>query len=290
MRGLAGQDGADGVVGAGVARRQGKVPPGHPGQLGGRGVPRMVRIGERHPAEPRLLGGERLQPVDRQVGHPVGVVPRPRDRVVLGLRRRGVAARLRLEQPGEAVQVLGVVLLEPAAVVRDRMRAPRGGVHRLLRALEAAPWPGIPAGDPCVLLELVGRVEAGFEVRLAEQRGAVAGRVVEVLRHRRRVDGERDAVGHHAVRAHVLAGEHGRPGGHAHGVLVVGAPVVDALGRQPVDHRRAGHRPAVAAETVVALLVGGDEEDVAAAGRGGGRRCGVRHPRPRWHPGAAAHR
>ena len=286
VRGLAGQDGADGLVRAGVAGRQVEVLPGHPVQLGGGRVPRMVRVGERHPAEPRLVRAERIQPVDREVGHPVGVVPLARDRVVLGLRRRGVAAGLRLEQPGEAVQVLGVVRLEPAAVVRDRVVAPRGRVHGLLRPLEAAPGPRVPAGHPGVLLELVRRVEAGFEVRLAEQRRAVAGRVVEVLRHRGRIDREGDAVGHHAVRAYVLAGEHGRPRGHAHRVLVVGAPVVDALGCQPVDDGRAGHRPTVAAKTVVALLVGGDEEDVAAAG--GGRRC-VRHPRPRSRPSGRAH-
>ena len=87
-----------------------------------------------------------VEPVDGQVGHPVGVVPLPRDRVVLRLGRRGVAARLGLEQPGEAVQVLGVVLLEPAAVVRDGVVAPGGGVHGLLGPLEAAPGSGVAPG------------------------------------------------------------------------------------------------------------------------------------------------
>ena len=176
----------------------------------------------------------------------------------------GVPAGLGLEQPGEAVQVLGMVLLEPTPVVRDGMVAPGGRVHGLLGPLEAAPGAGVAPGDPGVLLELVLRVEAGLEVRLAQQRGAVAGRVVQVLRHGRRVDREGNAVGHHAVRPHVLARQHGRPRRHAHRVLVVGPAVVDALGGQAVDDGRAGHRPAVAAEAVVALLVGGDEEDVAA--------------------------
>ena len=107
-------------------------------------------------------------------------------------------------------------------------------------------------------------VEAGLEVRLAEQRGAVAGGVAEVLGDRRRVLGQRHAVGDHAVRAHVLAGEHRRARRHAHRVLVVRALVADAARRQPVDHRRARDRAAVAAQRVVALLVGGDEEDLAA--------------------------
>ncbi len=109
-------------------------------------------------------------------------------------------------------------------------------------------------------------VEAGLEVGLAEQRGAVAGLLGQVGGDARRVLGQRDAVGHHAVGAHVLAGEHGRARRHAHRVLVVGPPVVDALGGQAVDDRRAGDRAAVAAEAVVALLVGGDEEDVASHG------------------------
>ena len=180
--------------------------------------------------------------------------------------------------PAKLCRCSGWLLLEPAPVVRDRVVAPGGRVHGLLRALEAAPGPRVPAGHAGVLLELVRRVEARLEVGLAEQRGAVASLVVQVLGDRRRVDGERDAVGHDAVGAHVLAREHGGAGGHAHGVLVVGAPVVDALGGQSVDDRRAGHRAAVAAEAVVALLVGRDEEDVA------------RRPRARWRFGVTAPR
>ena len=159
-----------------------------------------------------------------------------------------------------------MVHFEPAPVVGDGMVAPGGGVHGLFGPLETPPGSGVAPGHAGILLPLVRRVEARLEVRLAEQRGAVAGGVVQVLRHRRRVDGERDPVGHHAVGADVLACQHGRPRRHAHRVLVVGPPVVDALGGQAVDDGRAGHRAPVAAEAVVALLVGGDEEDVAAAG------------------------
>ncbi len=270
VRRLAGQDGADRLVGARMAGRQSEVLPRHPGQLRGGWVPRVVGVGEGHPAEPRLVGAERGEPVDGQVGHPVGVVPLPRDRVVLRLGRQRVPARFGLQQAGEAVQVLGMVGFEPAAVVGDRMVTPRRGVHRLLGPLEAAPGTGVAARHPRVLLELVRRVEAGLEVRLAQQRGPVARCVVEVLRHRRRIDRQGDPVGHHAVRPHVLAREHGRACRHAHRVLVVGPAVVDALGRPAVHHRRAGHGAPVAAEAVVALLVGGDEEDVAPPRRGVG--------------------
>ena len=283
---LARQDLTDGLVGAGVARRQREVLPRHPGELGRRRVPRVVWVGKRHPAEPGLVVAERGEPVHGQVGHPVGVVPLARDRVVLRLGRAGVATRLGLEQPGEAVQVLRVVFLQPAAVVRDGMVPPGGGVHGLLRALEAPPGSVVAPGDPGVLLPPELRVEAGLEVRLAQERGPVARGVVQVLGDRGGVDRQGDAVGHHAVRAHVLARQHGRARRHAHRVLVVGAPVVDPLGGQAVDHRGAGHRAAVAAQAVVALLVGRDEEDVPAAGSGG--RVRLRHLRPPCRPGVPA--
>ena len=235
----------------------------------------MVRVGEGHPAEPRFVRAERVQPVDRQVGHPVGVVPLARYRVVLRLGGRRVPARLGLEQAGKAVQVLGVVRLEPPPVVGDGMVAPGGRVHGLLGPLEAAPGTGVAPGDAGVLLPLVRRVEARLEVGLAQQRGAVARRVVQVLRHRGRVDRKGYPVGHHAVGPDVLAREHGRARRHADRVLVVGPAEVDALGGQAVDDRRPRHRASVAAETVVSLLIGRDEEDVAATG--GVPRGSLRH-------------
>ncbi len=222
----------------GMAGRQVEVLPRHAAELGGRRVPRVVGVGERHPAEPRLVRAERGQPVDGDVGDPVGVVPLARDRVVLGLGCTGVAAGGGLQEAGEAVQVLGVVLAEPAPVVRDRMVAPGGRVHRLLRALEATPRAGVTPGHARVLLEPEIGVEAGLEVGLAEQRRAVARLVVQVLRHGRGVLGERHAVRHDAVGADVLAGQHRGARRHADRVLVVGAAVVDALGGQ-ADRRRA---------------------------------------------------
>ncbi len=266
-------------------------------ELRGRRVPRVVGVGERHPAEPRLVGAERGQPVDRDVGHPIGVVPLARDGVVLRLGRAGVATGRTLEQAGEAVQVLGMVLAQPAPVVRDRMVAPGGRVHRLLRALEAAPRAGVVAGHARVLLEPEVGVEAGLEVGLAEQGGAVARLVVEVLRDGGGVFGQRDPVGHDAVGPDVLAGQHRRARRHAHRVLVVGAPEVDALGGQLIDDGRARHRAAVAAQAVVALLIGRDEEDVAAASRRARvrlrhrrRRCRRRRRRASRACSSAAHR
>ena len=119
-----------------------------------------------------------------------------------------------------------------------------------------------------VLGVLEQEVEARVEVRLPEQRGAVPGLLGEVRSDARRVVGERHAVGDDAVRAHVLPGDHRRARRHAHRVLVVRAPVVDALRRQPVDDRRARDVVAVAAQRVVALLVGRDEEDLTAHGVG----------------------
>ena len=65
-----------------------------------------------------------------------------------------------------------------------------------------------------VLGEAPERVHEGLEVRLADERGAVAVRV-QLGRDRRRVDRQRHAVHPHAVGARVLAGEHGRPRRHA---------------------------------------------------------------------------
>src|SRR5579862_5050394 len=65
----------------------------------------------------------------------------------------------------------------------------------------------------------------------------------------------------------VLPGEHGRTCRHADGILVVGAPIVDAGACPSVDHRRTRDGAAVASQGVVALLVGGDEQDLASHGR-----------------------
>ena len=55
-------------------------------------VPRVVGVGEAHPTEPVGIGIEGIEPRDRPIGDPVGVVPVARDRVVLHLRGVGVAS------------------------------------------------------------------------------------------------------------------------------------------------------------------------------------------------------
>jgi hypothetical protein len=119
--------------------------------------------------------------------------------------------------------------------------------------------------DP-VLLEHEERVEERLEVGLADERRAVPRVVPEVRGHAGRIDGQRHAVHPDAVVVHVLAGDHGGSGRHAHDVRRVRALVADAARGDRVDHRGPGDATAVAAQAVVALLVGGDEEDPASHG------------------------
>src|SRR5262245_44943419 len=157
-----------------------------------------------------------------------------------------------------------MMLGEPAAVVRQRPAPERGDVDGVDGVVEAPPGPGVAAGGAGVLLPAVAGIEPGLEVRLADERGAVPRLVGQVAGDAGGVGGQRDAVGHHPVRAGVLAGEHRAACRLAHGVRVVGAPLTDAVAGGPFDDRGAGDGAAVAAEGVVALLVGGDEQDVAA--------------------------
>ena len=48
-------------------------------------------IGEAHPAEPVVVGAERVEPRDGAIGNPIGVVPLRRDGVVVYLRRPGLS-------------------------------------------------------------------------------------------------------------------------------------------------------------------------------------------------------
>ncbi len=248
-----------------VSGRQVDVAPRHAVQFALRRVPRVVRVGEAHPAEPVVGGAQRIEPGDRAVGHPVGVVPLARDGVVPYLRRAGVAAAhgVHLERPVEHgvehAHRLGVGGGDPTRVVQ----LPGGTVGGRLEVLEAAVWPEHALAGEAVLREAPERVEERLEVRLADDGGAVAG-VVQHLGHRRRRLGQRHTVHPHPVGARVLAGQHGGARRHAHHALRMGAAVVDALRRQAVDHRCARQCAAVAAERVVTLLVGGDEQDLAA--------------------------
>src|SRR5205085_5899585 len=112
--------------------------------------------------------------------------PGPWNGVVLGLRRRGVSAGLAAEEAGEAVEMLGVVLGQPASVVRDGKVAPRGDVHGLDRALEPAPWSGVSTDGARVLLEHEIGIDARLEVRLSQQGGGVPTLLSSVGGDRRR--------------------------------------------------------------------------------------------------------
>src|ERR1700730_3323464 len=101
-------------------------------------------------------------------------------------------------------------------------------------------------------------------MRLAEQRGVVAGLLVEVRGDTRRVGRERDTVGDDAVSAHVLAGNHSRAGRHADDILIVRAAIVDSAAGEAVGALSLSDFTAVASEGVVALLIGGDEKNIAS--------------------------
>jgi hypothetical protein len=137
-------------------------------------------------------------------------------------------------------------------------------MDRVDGVLEPAPRPRVATRGAGVLLPAEVGIEPGLEVRLADEGGAVAGLLGQVPGDAGGVGGEGDAVGHHAMGAGVLAGEHGAARWHAHGVLVVGPPVDDSGAGEVVDDGGAGDGAAVAAQRVVALLVGGHEQDVAA--------------------------
>src|SRR5262245_27604082 len=119
--------------------------------------------------------------------------------------------------------------------------------------------PAVRTGEVAVGHEVLGpltlQVEAGLEVRLAEQRSSVPGLLPEVRGDAGRVGGEGHTVRDNAVRADVLAGEHRRTGRHARGVLVVRAFVPNAIRGEPVDDGCARDRASVAPERVVPLLV-----------------------------------
>ena len=235
----------------------------------------MVGVGEAHPAEPVVAGGQRVEPGDRAVGHPFGVVPLAGDRVVVHLWCSGVAAAERvdlevgIEHRVEHPDCLGMGVGQPPRVVQR----PGAGVRRRLEMLESTVRTGHAVerrlrgrehsrpGEP-VLGEPRERVEKWLEVRLADDRRAVAG-TVEHGGDRRRVDRKGNTVHPHAVGARVLAGDDGGPRRHAHDRLRVGALVPVAAGGERVGDRCTGNRATVAPERVEALLIGRDEQDLA---------------------------
>src|ERR1035441_2290972 len=236
----------------------------------------MMRIRETHPAKPGGAVIEASEPLHRQIRDPIGMVEGRRNGVVLRFGSTGVATTFGKEETGETIHVFGMVVDQPAPVMRqgdhpirtvvEAGHGYRRSVHGLYRAIESPPGTCVTPPGPVVLLPLSSQVETRFEVGLAQQRGVIAAVVAEVGGYAGSVDRQRYAIGDHSVGTRVLTGENGRPGRHADGVLVVGPLVVHATGGQGVDDRRAGHGSAVAAERVIPLLITGDEQDVAGHG------------------------
>ena len=166
----------------------------------------------------------------------------------------------------------------PIAVLLELFLVARVGIHPgvvvgvtfeemigQLHMFEATMRTGVLLRRHAIFKEVRRSAQPGLEVGLAQQPGPIAmtlqmmGKGFLILR-------QRDTVHPHAVRTHVLTGDHGRARGHADHILVVGSPVVDTTRRQPINGRCPGDLATVAAERVVAHLVSGDKEDVALHG------------------------
>ncbi len=226
----------------------------------------MVWIGKTHPAEPVGIGRQRIEPGDGAVGDPVGVIMLARDRVVLDLHRIGIAAAVAVllelhgDQPIEAVDFFGMGLRHPLGVVQKAARDVAGQLHMIKAAMRAK----LPELGHAVFVELEFAVDERLEMGFADQRSLVAGLVLQIARHRRRIGWQRHAVHPNPVRAHVLAGDHGGAGWHTDHALAIGAVVDHAFAGPAVDGRRARDLTAVAAQSVVTLLVGRYEQDLAS--------------------------
>src|SRR5712692_10075482 len=144
------------------------------------------------------------------------------------------------------------------------MQEPTAGMSGEFHMLEPAVRAGLAEHGHAVLIELALEIQERLEVGLADEGSAIAGLLVQVTSHARRVHRQRHAVHPHAVGADILPGQHRRPRRHAHHVLVVSAGVANAIGRQSVDHRRARDRAAITAERVIAHLIGGNEENLSS--------------------------
>ena len=240
----------------------------------------MVRIRKAHPAEERRAGIERAQPRDRAIRDPVRVVVRPRDVVVRDFRRAGVAAGSAREDRAEAGHFVRMMLVEPRRVVMPS----EGSVRGEFGMIESPPGGVVPLGGAAVLGKTQQQIEMGIEMRLAEQRGAVAGGTQHACDVRRGIV-ELDAVRDDAVRERMLPGEHRRARRHADDVLDMRAPVEHAVAGESVDDRCARERMAGDAERIVSLLIDGDEENVATA-RARRSRCRGRRRPGVWRPRA----
>ncbi len=215
-----------------------------------------VRAGLAVPDEPRpLVLGEGVDQVECLPGQPVGH---------RGL-RRSVQPHAALGA-GVNAHALGVEALALQVFL----------VAGELRPLEA------PVGRACRLgLQAEAVLPARAEVPLTVVAAAVPGlpqpageqvRAVRYLAHRA---GQVVRVAQHAVVVDVEARHDRRPRRRADRARGVGRLEAHALGRQPVDVRRAARRRPVATERGEAVLVGEEEEDVGTGCRHSRRRCSL---------------
>src|ERR1035437_8972720 len=144
----------------------------------------MMRIRGTHPAKPGGAVTEAPEPLHRQIRDPIGMVEGRRNGVVLRFGSTGVATTFGTEQAGEPIHAFGMVVDQPAPVMRHRDHpirtvneaghGYRRSVHGLYRAIESPPGACVTPPGPLVLLPLSSQVETRFEVGLAQQRGAIA--------------------------------------------------------------------------------------------------------------------
>ena len=249
----------------------------------------MVRVGIRALQEERpVRAREVADRVDRAVGDPrvrVELLRDPRAPRLAALRELDLRRRDRVLRPEELVGVLHLPAQPPAPVPVLEV-----GVHdREIRALEAVvgqlevvrgiALPGrfqllaVPPGAAAARLDrqavlriarpLRRRAVDVLQMRLADQRGGVAGGAQQLDEHGL-VQRKLDAVVAHAVRRGHPAGHDRGPVRHADRARDVAALGAEARVRERVDVRRADDPVAVAAEVVGAVLVGDDEEKVRA--------------------------
>ena len=103
-----------------------QVPPVHPMALRRGRIPRMVRVGEAHPAKPVAVVVKRVEPSRHPLGHPLGVVELPGHRVVHQLGNSRVAAKGGIQGLDESGRSLRVVLVQPLGVVVHARRSVDG--------------------------------------------------------------------------------------------------------------------------------------------------------------------
>ena len=75
--------------------------------------------------------------------------------------------------------------------------------------------------------------------------------------------GQRHAIHPHPMRSHMLAGNDARSRWHAHHMVVVGAPVIDAFGGERIDAGRSRNLPTITAKGIKPHLIRRDKQYVS---------------------------